>query len=416
MSMNRRVVVTGMGAVTCVGNDVATFWDALVNGRSGIGAITAFDATRFRTRIAGEVKGFDITKYMPTKEARRLDLFCQFAIAAADEAMADAGIPQDLSGFDTEKIGVLVGSGIGGIKTLEEQCNVLNTKGPERSSPLLVPMMIVDMASGAISMRYGARGPNMSIVTACATSTHSIGESLWMIKRGDADIMITGGAEASISPLGFAGFCSMRAMSQHNDEPTKASRPFDANRDGFVMAEGSGVLILEELEHAKSRGATILAELCGYGATADAHHITAPAPGGEGAARAMRMALRHAKLQPEQIDYFNAHGTSTDLNDKYETAAIKAVFGERARKMHISSVKGTMGHALGATGALETIACVKALSQGIVPPTINYETPDPECDLDYTPNTARKATLTNALNINLGFGGHNAALILSKFQ
>ncbi len=403
-----------MGAVSCVGNDVAALWDALVNGRSGIASITTFDASRFRTRIAGEVKGLDITKYMLPKEARRLDLFCQFAIAAADEAMAAAGIPKDLSGFDSERIGVLVGSGIGGIHTLEEQCNLLAAKGPEKSSPLLVPMMIIDMASGAISMRYGARGPNMSIVTACATATHSIGESYWMISRGDADVMITGGAEASISPLGFAGFCSMRAMSQHNDDPTKASRPFDANRDGFVMAEGSGIIILEEFEHAKKRGAPILAELVGYGATADAHHITAPAPNGEGASRAMKIALRHANLVPDQIDYFNAHGTSTDLNDKYETMAIKNVFGPHARKMQISSVKGTMGHALGAAGAFETIICVKALLSGVVPPTINYETPDPDCDLDYTPNTARETPMAVALNTNLGFGGHNAVLILKK--
>jgi 3-oxoacyl-[acyl-carrier-protein] synthase II len=416
MMENRRVVVTGTGIVSCVGNNVSDFWDSLVHGRSGISRVTKFDATEFRTRIAGEVKNFDIGKYMSPKEARRLDDFCQFAIAASDEAMLQAGLPLELEGssIDSTRVGVVVSSGIGGINTFAEQVLVLKERGPSKTSPLLIPMMIIDMASGAVSMRYHAKGPNMGIVTACGTACHSIGEAFWMIKRGDADAMVTGGSEAPISPIGFAGFCSMKAMSQHNDAPTAASRPFDAQRDGFVMSEGAGVLVLEEYEHAKKRNAPILAEMIGYGATGDAYHITSPAPGGEGAARAIQMALRHAGIRPDQVDYVNAHGTSTELNDKFETEAFKLAFGDHARRMAISSTKGVTGHGLGAAGGFEVIACVNTIRNGLIPPTINYENPDPECDLDYTPNQARERNVNIALNVNLGFGGHNAAILLKK--
>ena len=413
----RRVVVTGIGAVSCLGHSVEETWNALIQGKCGIGPVTKFDPAAFRTRIAGEVRNFDATKYMTEKEARRLDDFCLYAIAAADEAMNDAGLGTgilDGSIVDPTRIGVCVGSGIGGMRTMENQCKVLIERGPSRISPFLIPMMIIDMASGSISIRYGAKGPNMAIVTACTTASNSIGESFWMVKRGDADMMITGGAEASVSQLGFAGFCSMKAFSQRNDDPQHASRPFDLNRDGFVMSEGSGILILEEYEHAKARGAKIYGEIIGYGATGDAFHITSPAPGGEGSARAFKMALGNAGINPEDVDYINAHGTSTSLNDKYETAAIKSAFGEAARKLAMSSTKGGMGHSLGAAGGLETIICLKAMQTGIVPPTINYETPDPECDLDCTPNTARERKIDIALNTNLGFGGHNAVLILKK--
>ena len=413
----RRVVVTGIGAVSCLGHSVEETWNALIQGKCGIGPVTKFDPAAFRTRIAGEVRNFDATKYMTEKEARRLDEFCLYAIAAADEAMNDAGLGTgilDGSIVDPNRIGVCVGSGIGGIRTMEAQCKTLIERGPSRISPFLIPMMIINMASGSISIRYGAKGPNMAIVTACATASNSIGESFWMVKRGDADMMITGGAESSVSQLGFAGFCSMKAFSQRNDDPQHASRPFDLNRDGFVMSEGSGILILEEYEHAKARGAKIYGEIIGYGATGDAYHITSPAPGGEGCARAFKMALGNAGLNPEDVDYINAHGTSTSLNDKFETAAIKSAFGEAARKIAVSSTKGGMGHSLGAAGGLETIICLKAMQTGIVPPTINYETPDPECDLDYTPNKARERKIDVALNTNLGFGGHNAALILKK--
>ncbi len=415
-AMDRRVVITGMGAVSCVGNSVASTWDALVNGRCGIGKVSRFDASRYKTQIAGEVRNFDFSTYMSEKEARRLDLFCHYAIAASDEAMAMAGIARDLSGLVPEKVGVLVGSGIGGLKTLEDQSSLLLSRGPEKTSPLLIPMMIGDMAAGSISMRYGAKGPNFGIVTACATACHSIGEASWIIRRGDADVMICGGAEATIVPIGFAGFCSMKAMSTRNAEPERASRPFDAERDGFVMSEGSGILILEDYEHARKRGAHIVAELAGYGATADAYHITSPAPDGSGAANAIRTAMRHAKLNPEDISYINAHGTSTPLNDKYETMSIKSVFGDKVGGVSISSTKGTMGHSLGAAGGIETIACAMAIKTGIIPPTINYENPDPECDLDCTPNQARTREVRTAINVNLGFGGHNAAVVLKKLD
>ena len=414
---SRRVVVTGIGAISSVGNNVDAMWESLVAGKSGIGPITKFDAADFKTRIAGEVKDLDVTPYMTEKEARRLDDFCIYAIAAGDEAMKDAGLGIDVrdgSVVDPNRIGVCVGSGIGGIRTMEEQCMKLLQQGPNRVSPFLIPMMIIDMASGSLSIRYGAKGPNHAVVSACSTATHSIGESYWMVKRGDADMMITGGAEASVSRLGFAGFCSMKALSQRNDDPTRASRPFDKDRDGFVMAEGAGILILEEYEHAKARGAKIYGEIVGYGATGDAYHITSPAPGGEGGARALSMALDNAGLNPDQVDYINAHGTSTSLNDKFETAAIKSAFGDAAYKLAMSSTKGCMGHSLGAAGGLETIVCLKAMQTGIIPPTINYTTPDPECDLDCTPNTARERSVNVAVNTNLGFGGHNGVIIVKK--
>ncbi len=416
---SRRVVITGIGAVSCVGNDVQSLWDAVVNGRCGLGKVERFDLSAYRTQIAGEVKNFDPTLYMTEKEARRMDDFALYAIAAADEAMKNAGLPLDLrdgSVVNPDRVGVCIGSGIGGMRTLEKQCEVLLTKGPGRVSPFLIPMMISDMGSGSVSMRYGAKGPNFTAVSACASAAHSIGEAYRAVLSGDADMMISGGAEASVSRLGFAGFCSEKAMSQRNDDPLHASRPFDKDRDGFVMSEGAGILILEELEHARRRGAPILAELIGYGATGDAYHITSPAPGGEGAARALNMALRNAGLNPEQVDYVNAHGTSTTLNDMYETQALKSVFGDKAGSVAISSTKGTIGHALGAAGGLETIICALSIQHGIIPPTINYETPDPECDLDYTPNTAREKSVNVAVNTNLGFGGHNAALILKRFN
>ena len=415
---DRRVVITGTGIISCVGKSVDEFWDSISNGRSGISTITRFDVSEYRTRIAGEIKDFDITKYIPFKEAKRLDLFCQYAIAAADEAMAQAGLGKDVAecGIAPARVGVIASSGIGGLGTITQQQTVLDSRGPGRVSPLVIPMMIGDLAAGNLSIRYNAQGPNMGLVTACATATHSIGEALWMIKRNDADIMIAGGSEASIVPLGLAGFSSMKALSTRNDDPQGASRPFDANRDGFIMAEGAGVLILEELEHAKKRGANIIGEVVGYGATGDAFHITSPNPEGDGAARAITTAMNHAGINPEDIDYINAHGTSTSLNDKYETKAIKRALGEAAKTVSISSTKGATGHGLGAAGALESIACLKAIQKGLIPPTINYETPDPECDLDYTPNKAKEKNVNVALNVNLGFGGHNGALLFKRFK
>jgi 3-oxoacyl-[acyl-carrier-protein] synthase II len=413
---SKRVVITGTGALSSVGNNVEDFWTSITNGVIGIDHITNFDASAFKTRIAGEVKNFDVNEYMSPKEARRLDKFCHLGIAASDEALAAAGISKDLNEINPERMGVLVSSGIGGMKTMEDQCKILHERGPSKTSPLLVPMMIVDMAAGSISMRYGAQGPNFGLVTACATGCHSIGESFWIIKRGDADLMLAGGAEATVTPLGFTGFCAMKAMSTRNDDPKHASRPFDAERDGFVMAEGAGVLVLEELEHAKKRGANILAEIIGYGTTGDAYHITSPAPGGTGAARAMKMAMGHAGINPSDIDYINAHGTSTALNDKFETAAFKNALGDHAYNVSISSTKGMTGHALGAAGGLETIACIQTIRNGIIAPTVNYENPDPECDLDYTPNVAKEKKVKIAMNTNLGFGGHNATVLIKAFE
>ncbi|MBR2344213.1 MAG: beta-ketoacyl-ACP synthase II [Lentisphaeria bacterium] len=414
----RRVVVTGCGVLSCVGNDVTTFWDSLVNGRCGIGTITRFDTSAYRTHIAGEIKDLDVSAHINVKEARRMDLFTQYAVIAAGEALRNAQLDSNPGEkrADGERFGCMVSSGVGGLATLGRECLVLNDRGPDRVSPFLIPMMISDMAAGSVAMRYDLRGPNMGLVTACATGCHSIGEAFWTIKHDDADVMVAGGAEASIVPLGLAGFCALKALSTRNDDPLHASRPFDLDRDGFVMSEGAGVLVLEELGHAVRRGAPILAEVVGYGATADAYHITSPAPDGNGCARAIQMAMRHAGISPDELDYINAHGTSTHLNDKYETLALKAALGDAAKTVAISSTKGTTGHSLGAAGGLECIACIKSIETGIVPPTINYETPDPECDLDYTPNTAVKRDVNYALNCNLGFGGHNGAMLFKKFE
>ena len=415
----RRVVITGMGVVSCVGNSVAEMWDSVVNGRCGISRVTLFDPSDLKTQIAGEVHGLNPEEFFPAKEVHRTDDFCVYAVAAFTEAVRDAGLPLDLrtegSPLDPDRTGVCIGSGIGGMRTIESQARVLFERGPNRISPFFIPMLISDMASGMISIRSGARGPNFAAVSACSSGAHAIGESFCAIARGDADAMICGGAEATISRLGFSGFCAMKAMSVRNDDPLHASRPFDKDRDGFVMSEGAGVLILEELEHAKARGAHIHAEVIGYGASCDAYHITSPAPGGSGGVQAFRMAMKNAGIAPEDVDYVNAHGTSTHLNDLYETQALKTIFGDHAREMAISSTKGTMGHGLGAAGGFETIICAKVLQTGIIPPTINYTTPDPECDLDYTPNTARERKQMNiAINTNLGFGGHNGVIVLRK--
>ena len=415
MGLDTRVVITGVGVIASNGNSAPEFWDALTNGRSGIDRITHFDPSDYRCQIGGEVKNFDPAEYFgSSKEARGMDRFCHFALKAADEAIDMAGISADE--LDPHRIGVLIGSGIGGLKTLEEENEKLITKGPRRVSPMLIPKMIGDMSSGLVSIRHGFRGPNYTAVSACASGTHAIGEAWWTIKRGDADIMITGGAEAALTPVGIAGFSSMRAMSTRNDDPKAASRPFDADRDGFVMAEGSGVLVLESLESALARGADIIAEFIGYGATGDASHITAPASDGSGAARAIEIALKHAGISKDEVTYINAHGTSTPLNDKFETLAIKSVFGDGAYKIPVSSTKSMTGHSLGTAGAWETIACALAVKNNVVPPTINYTTPDPDCDLDYVPNEAREVEMNVALNINLGFGGHNATGLVKKFK
>ncbi|MBP6962796.1 MAG: beta-ketoacyl-ACP synthase II [Armatimonadetes bacterium] len=408
----RRVAVTGMGAITPIGHGHEAFWKALLGGVSGAGPITHFDASEYTTRIAAEVNDFDPEQYMERKEARRMDRFVQFSVAATRLAIEDSRL--DLESTDLDRVGVLIGSGIGGTNTWEEQHRTLLERGPGRVSPFFVPMLISDMASGQISIIYGAKGPNFAVVTACATATHAIGEAAEIIRRGAADVMIAGGSEAAIAPLSVAGFCSMKALSTRNDDPARASRPFDLNRDGFVMGEGAGTLILEALDHARARGASIYGELIGYGMSGDAFHITAPAPEGEGAARSMAAAISNAGLKPADIDYINAHGTSTDANDKLETAAIKTVFGAHAPKVPISATKSMTGHLLGAGGAVESIACLCAIRDGIVHPTINYETPDPECDLDYVPNTARKLDVRVAMSNSFGFGGHNATLVFAR--
>ena len=410
----RRVVMTGVGAVTPVGNTAEEFWAALLEGRSGIGAITRFDASQMPTRIAGEIKGFDPLKYIDKKDDRKFDRFLKYAVACAAMAVEDAGIQTDR--VDASRFGVLVGSGIGGLETLLENFETLRTKGPDRVSPFFIPMIIINMASGVIAMRFGAKGPNSSVVTACATGNHAIGEAMRIIERGDADVMIAGGSEAIIVPLTIAGFSQMKAMSTRNDEPTKASRPFDAGRDGFVCGEGGGLVVLESLEHARQRDARIYAEMVGYGMTGDAHHMTAPDPEGDGAARAMAAALRDGGLEPSAVGYINAHGTSTPYNDKFETIAIKRVFGEHAKKVPISSTKSMTGHLLGAAGGIEAIATAFAIHHGVLPPTINYDTPDPDCDLDYIPNQARKQEVEVALTNAFGFGGTNATLALKKFH
>jgi len=410
----RRVVMTGAGAVTPVGNTAEEFWASLLAGRSGIGPITRFDASQMPTRIAGEIKGFDPLKYIDKKDDRKFDRFLKYAVACAVMAVEDAGLKTDR--VDATRFGVLVGSGIGGIETLLEQYAILTEKGPDRVSPFFVPMIIVNMASGVISMRFGARGPNSSVVTACATGNHAIGDAMRIIQRGEADVMIAGGAEAIIIPLTIAGFCQMKAMSTRNDDPTKASRPFDAERDGFVCGEGGGLVVLESLEHARAREARIYAEIVGYGMTGDAHHMTAPDPEGDGAARAMAAALRDAALEPSSVGYINAHGTSTPYNDKFETIAIKRVFGDHAKKLAISSTKSMTGHLLGAAGGIEAIATAFALHHGMLPPTMNYEKPDPDCDLDYIPNQARKQEIEVALSNAFGFGGTNATLAFKKYE
>ncbi len=410
--MKKRVVITGLGVVSPVGSDVETFWKNITSGKSGIGRITKFDPTGFPVQIAGEVKNFNPLKYFDKKEIRRLDPFIQFAVAAADQAVKQAGIDSD--DIDKERVGVFIGSGIGGLNTTEEQHRILLEKGPRRVSPYCVPMEIINMASGMVSIRFGFKGPNISVVTACATGTHAIGEAYRAIQYGDADVAVAGGAESCITPLAVAGFAAARALSTRNDEPEKASRPFEKNRDGFVMGEGAGIVVLEEYEHAKRREAQILAEVVGYGASGDAYHMTAPAPGGEGAARAIRSALKDAGISPEQIDYINAHGTSTKFNDLYETMAIKEVFGDHAYKVKISSIKSMIGHLLGAAGGVEVVSSVLTLLTGVIPPTINYEEPDPECDLDYTPNQAVEKEVKYVLKNSFGFGGTNACLVLKK--
>jgi len=414
MNLNKRVVVTGLGAISSLGTGVSTLWNGLLASKSGVAPITNFDCTAFRNQIAGEIKDLDITNYIPAKEAKRLDPFCHYAIVAGDEAVKHAGINKE--NCNPDRIGVLVSSGIGGIDTLQKQCKILLDRGPRRNSPLTVPMMIIDIASGFLSIRYGFRGPNLAIVTACASSNHSIGEAMWMIKRGDADVMLAGGAEACVNPLGLTGFNAMKALSTRNDDPEGASRPFDATRDGFVPAEGSGVLVLESLEHALARKANILAELTGYGLSGDAYHITAPTPDGNGAARAITAAIKQADVSIENIDYINAHGTSTPLNDKTESMAIKRVFGEKAYKIPISSTKSMIGHTLGAAGALESIVCIQSLMTGTVHGTKNFSSGDEFCDLDYIPSKSRIVNPKTVLNLNLGFGGHNAALVFKKWE
>ncbi|MDW7645728.1 MAG: beta-ketoacyl-ACP synthase II [Desulfuromonadales bacterium] len=408
----RRVVVTGVGVVSALGTGVEKNWDALINGKSGIDRITRFDASDFPTQIAGEVKDFNAEDFIDKKEIKKMDLFIQFALGAAELAMQDSGL--QITEDNAERVGVLVGAGLGGLPAIEKYHQAFLEGGYKKISPFFIPMLIINLAPGQISIKYGAKGPNLSSVSACATGTHSIGDAFRMIQRGDADAMIAGGTESTITPLGIGGFNVMKALSTRNDDPTAASRPFDKNRDGFVMAEGAGILILEEYESAKKRGAKIYAEISGYGLTGDAHHLTAPAPGGEGAARCIKMALSTAGISPDQVDYINAHGTSTHFNDLYETMAIKSVLGSHASKVLVSSTKSMTGHALGAAGGIEAVYALLAMERGVVPPTINYEEPDPECDLDYVPNEARKADVKVALSNSFGFGGTNATLLFKK--
>jgi 3-oxoacyl-[acyl-carrier-protein] synthase II len=397
--------------VSPVGNDLETFWTSLKGGRSGIGPITAFDTEKFDCKIAGEVRDYDPTPFYKTpKDVRRTDRYTQFAVGAAKMSLDDSGL--DLSSIDLDRAGVMIGSGVGGLATMETQVRQMLIKGPDRTSPFMIPMMISNMASGFISMEHGLRGPNMAIVTACATANHCMGEAWRIIKFGDADVMLTGGSEACVVPVGIAGFTAMRALSLRNNEPERASRPFDKDRNGFVMGEGAGVIILEEYEHAKKRGAKIYCELAGYGLTADAYHMSAPMPEGEGAARCMHMAMKHAKVNPEEVDYINAHGTSTPIGDICETKAVKHAFGARAKDMAVSSTKSMTGHLLGAAGAVEMAACVLALRDGILPPTINLDNPDPECDLDYVPNKAREKKVKVAISNSFGFGGHNSSVLI----
>ncbi len=407
----RRVVISGMGVISPVGNDLESFWESLKAGRSGITRYRAFDSEKFDSKIAGEVREFEPTRYFKTpKDVKRTDRYTQLAVAAARMSLDDSGL--DLAATDLDRAGVMIGSGVGGLQTMEDQVTKMALKGPDRTSPFMIPMMISNMASGFISMEHGLRGPNMAIVTACATANHCMGEAWRIIKFGDADVMLTGGSEACIVPVGIAGFCAMRALSTRNDEPERASRPFDKDRDGFVMGEGAGAIILEEYEHAKKRGAKIYCELAGYGLTADAYHMSAPLPGGEGASRCMGMAMKHAKVNPGEVDYINAHGTSTPVGDICETKAVKHAFGEHARGLLVSSTKSMTGHLLGAAGAVEMAASVLAMRDGIVPPTINLDNPDPECDLDYVPHRAREKKVKVAISNSFGFGGHNSSVVI----
>lgn len=410
--MQKRVVITGMGVVSSLGMGAGQFWEAIKEGKNGISVVERFDTSKMTTKVAAEIKDFEPGDYIDKKEARRMDRSTQFAMAAAKMAMEESGL--NLEEVDRCRMGVIVGSGIGGMETFEVQHQTLLEKGPGRVSPFFIPMMIANMTSGRIAMQFGAKGFNSCVITACATGTNAVGDAFKVIERGDADVMICGGTEAVVTPMAFAGFCSMGAMSE-DPNPETACRPFDAERNGFIMGEGSGILILEDLDHALKRGADIIAEVVGYGCTNDAYHITAPAPEGEGGARCMKMAIDDADVSPDAIDYINAHGTSTPYNDKFETAAIKTVFGEHAGKLAVSSTKSMTGHLLGAAGAIEAIISALAIKDGFLPPTINYKTPDPECDLDYVPNKGRKAEINYSLSNSLGFGGHNATLVFKKF-
>uniref|UniRef100_A0A831U1G9 3-oxoacyl-[acyl-carrier-protein] synthase 2 n=1 Tax=Geobacter metallireducens TaxID=28232 RepID=A0A831U1G9_GEOME len=408
----RRVVVTGVGAVSPLGTGNGKNWDALVSGRSGIDLITRFDASDLPVKIAGEVKDFNPEDFIEKKEVKKMDLFIQYALAAAQFAMEDSGL--QITDENAERVGVVVGAGLGGLPTIEKYHAAMLEGGYKKISPFFIPMLIINLAPGHISIKFGAKGPNLSSVSACATGTHSIGDAYHMIKRGDADAMIAGGTESTVTPLGIGGFAVMKALSTRNDDPKGASRPFEKNRDGFVLAEGAGIVILEEYEAARKRGAKIYAEVVGYGLSGDAYHLTAPAPEGEGAARCMKMALNNAGINPEQVDYINAHGTSTPFNDYYESLAVKSVFGHHAKKVMVSSTKSMTGHLLGAAGGVEAVFTLMAMDKGVVPPTINYREQDPECDLDYVPNTARDAKITYALSNNFGFGGTNATLLFKK--
>lgn len=412
--MQRRVVVTGMGAITAIGNNVKDFWEGLLEGRNGVDNIESFDVSQHSTKFGAQVKDFSVEGILDHRETRRMDKYTQFAMVASDEAIRNSGL--DLEKIDVNRAGVIVGSGIGGLLSFETEHEKFRKGGPRRVSPYFVPQMIADIAAGQISIRYGLKGPNYSVVSACATANHAIGDAARLIKYGDADVMVTGGSEAPITPMGLAGFCSMKALSKRNDDPKSASRPFDLNRDGFVIGEGAGIVVLEELEHAKKRGATIYAEVAGVGFTGDAHHVTAPAPGGEGAVRAMRRCVEDGGLNLEDVGYINAHGTSTPFNDKNESAAIKTVFGEYAYKLNVSSTKSMVGHLLGAAGGVEMIACALAVKNNVIPPTINYETKDPECDLNVTPNEAQEKTVNAAVSNTFGFGGHNACLSIRKYE
>ena len=411
--MKRRIVITGLGIVSPIGIGKENYWDSLRNGRSGTGRVTFFDTSTYPCQIDAEVKNFQPENYIDKKTIRRMDRFTQFALAAADMAIRDGGLDTDK--IDPERVGVIAGTGIGGLSTIEEEHSVLLERGARRVSPFLIPRLIPNIAPGEIAIRWGFRGPNYAVSSACSTSNHAIGDAVRMLRYGDADVIVAGGTEAAITPLGFAGFCAARTLSTRNDSPEKASRPFDKNRDGFVMGEGAGIVVLETLEHALSRGVPIYGELAGYGATDDAYHITAPAPDAVASIKAMQLALKDADVQPQEVQYVNAHGTSTHLNDKTETMALKAVFGEHARKLAISSTKSMTGHLLGAAGAAELIATLLCMQNKLAHPTINYETPDPECDLDYIPNKARPMDITCAISNSLGFGGHNAVLVVKKY-